>query len=52
KEWTRRFQQFEQMLYKQCLHSDANVVLTTLKPYKRVRIQGITLDFGHLRTVE
>ncbi|KAF9904260.1 biotin holocarboxylase synthetase [Lobosporangium transversale] len=46
------FQQFEEMYYKRWLHSDAIVTLTTLSPHKRVRIKGITLDFGLLRTVK
>ncbi|KAF8984179.1 biotin holocarboxylase synthetase [Entomortierella lignicola] len=47
----RGFAQFEEMYYKRWLHSDALVTLTTMTPNKRVRIKGITLDYGLLRTV-
>ncbi|KAG0344468.1 biotin holocarboxylase synthetase [Podila humilis] len=46
------FAQFEQRYYKRWLHSDALVTLTTLTPHRRVRIRGVTLDYGLLRTVE
>ncbi|KAF9922126.1 biotin holocarboxylase synthetase [Linnemannia zychae] len=45
------FAQFEQMYYRRWLHSDAVVTLTTITPHKRVKIKGITLDYGLLRTV-
>ncbi|KAF9990352.1 biotin holocarboxylase synthetase [Mortierella antarctica] len=47
----RGFAQFEEMYYKRWLHSDAMVTLTTMTPHKRVRIQGVTLDYGLLKTV-
>ncbi|KAF9358032.1 biotin holocarboxylase synthetase [Mortierella sp. AD094] len=47
----RGFAQFEEMYYKRWLHSDALVILTTTTPNKRVRIKGVTLDYGLLRTV-
>jgi len=47
----RGFAQFEDMYYKRWLHSDALVTLTTMTPHKRVRIKGITSDYGLLRTV-
>ncbi|KAF9926001.1 biotin holocarboxylase synthetase [Linnemannia zychae] len=45
------FAQLEQTYYKRWLHSNAYVTLTTMTPHKKVRIQGITLDYGLLRTV-
>ncbi|KAG0038746.1 biotin holocarboxylase synthetase [Podila clonocystis] len=45
------FAQFEHLYYKRWLHTDAYVTLTTLTPHRKVRIQGITLDYGLLRTV-
>ncbi|KFH71359.1 hypothetical protein MVEG_01658 [Podila verticillata NRRL 6337] len=45
------FAQLEHMYYKRWLHSDALVTLTTLTPHRRVRIRGVTLDYGLLRTV-
>lgn len=45
------FAQFEEMYYKRWLHSDTLVTLTTMTPHRRVRIIGITLDYGLLRTV-
>ncbi|KAF9411950.1 biotin holocarboxylase synthetase [Podila epigama] len=45
------FAQFEEMYYKRWLHSDALVTLTTLTPHRQVRIKGVTLDYGLLRTV-
>ncbi|KAG0259492.1 biotin holocarboxylase synthetase [Mortierella polycephala] len=47
----RGFAQMEDMYYKRWLHSDAIVTLTTMVPHKRVRIKGVTLDYGLLRTV-
>ncbi|KAF8926335.1 biotin holocarboxylase synthetase [Dissophora ornata] len=47
----RGFAQFEDMYYKRWLHSDALVTLTTMTPHKRVRIKGVTSDYGLLRTV-
>ncbi|KAF9350116.1 biotin holocarboxylase synthetase [Mortierella sp. NVP85] len=47
----RGFAQFEEMYYRRWLHSDALVMLTTMTPHKRVRIKGVTLDYGLLRTV-
>ncbi|KAG0321707.1 biotin holocarboxylase synthetase [Dissophora globulifera] len=47
----RGFEQFEEMYYRRWLHSDALVTLTTTTPHKRVRIKGITMDYGLLRTV-
>ncbi|KAF9997118.1 biotin holocarboxylase synthetase [Entomortierella chlamydospora] len=47
----RGFAQFEEMYYKRWLHSDALVTLTTTTPNKRVRIKGVTLDYGLLRTM-
>ncbi|KAK3845546.1 MAG: biotin-protein ligase [Linnemannia gamsii] len=47
----RGFAQFEEMYYKRWLHSDAIVILTTMTPHRRVRIKGISLDYGLLRTV-
>ncbi|KAF9983766.1 biotin holocarboxylase synthetase [Modicella reniformis] len=47
----RGFAQFEEMYYRWWLHSDALVTLTTITPHKRVRIKGITLDYGLLKTV-
>ncbi|KAG0203093.1 biotin holocarboxylase synthetase [Mortierella sp. GBA30] len=47
----RGFAQFEDLYYKRWLHSDKIVTLTTMEPHKRVRIQGVTLDYGLLRTV-
>ncbi|KAI1310804.1 hypothetical protein EDD11_003650 [Mortierella claussenii] len=45
------FAQFEQIYYRRWLHSDKLVTLTTVTPHQRVRIKGITLDYGLLRTV-
>ncbi|KAF9186942.1 biotin holocarboxylase synthetase [Haplosporangium sp. Z 767] len=45
------FAQLEQMYYKRWLHTNAFVTLTTMTPHRRARIQGITLDYGLLRTV-
>ncbi|KAG0240291.1 biotin-protein ligase [Mortierella sp. GBAus27b] len=45
------FAQLEQTYYKRWLHSNALVTLTTMTPHRKVRIQGITLDYGLLRTV-
>ncbi|KAF9547061.1 biotin holocarboxylase synthetase [Mortierella hygrophila] len=45
------FAQLEQTYYKRWLHTDAFVTLTTMTPHRRVRIQGITLDYGLLKTV-
>ncbi|KAF9107924.1 biotin holocarboxylase synthetase [Mortierella sp. AM989] len=45
------FAQLEQTYYKRWLHSDAYVTLTTMTPHRKVRIQGITLDYGLLRTI-
>ncbi|KAF9942448.1 biotin holocarboxylase synthetase [Mortierella alpina] len=45
------FAQFEQIYYKRWLHSDALVTLTTMTPHTKVRVKGITLDYGLLRTV-
>jgi biotin--protein ligase len=45
------FGQFEQTYYRRWLHKDAMVTLTTMTPHRRVRVQGITLDYGLLRTV-
>ncbi|KAG9069499.1 biotin holocarboxylase synthetase [Linnemannia hyalina] len=45
------FAQFEEMYYRRWLHSDAIVTLTTMTPHRRVRIKGISLDYGLLRTV-
>ncbi|KAF8979116.1 biotin holocarboxylase synthetase [Entomortierella lignicola] len=45
------FAQLEQTYYKRWLHTDAFVTLTTMTPHRKVRIQGITLDYGLLRTV-
>ncbi|KAG0310261.1 biotin holocarboxylase synthetase [Linnemannia gamsii] len=45
------FAQFEQMYYRRWLHSDALVTLTTMTPHRRVRIKGVSLDYGLLRTV-
>ncbi|KAF8931648.1 biotin holocarboxylase synthetase [Dissophora ornata] len=45
------FAQLEQTYYKRWLHSNAFVTLTTMTPHRKVRIQGITLDYGLLRTV-
>ncbi|KAF9115590.1 biotin holocarboxylase synthetase [Mortierella sp. AM989] len=47
----RGFAQFEEIYYKRWLHSNSLVTLTTVTPNKRVRIKGITLDYGLLRTV-
>ncbi|KAG0357074.1 biotin holocarboxylase synthetase [Gamsiella multidivaricata] len=47
----RGFAQFEEMYYKRWLHSDALVTLTTMTPHRRVRIKGVTLDYGLLKTV-
>ncbi|KAF9126871.1 biotin holocarboxylase synthetase [Mortierella sp. 14UC] len=47
----RGFAQFEEMYYKRWLHSDAIVTLTTVTPHRRVRIKGVSLDYGLLRTV-
>ncbi|KAG0298564.1 biotin holocarboxylase synthetase, partial [Dissophora globulifera] len=46
------FAQLEQLYYRRWLHSNAFVTLTTMTPHRKVRIQGITLDYGLLRTVE
>ncbi|KAG0241420.1 biotin holocarboxylase synthetase [Actinomortierella wolfii] len=45
------FAQFEQLYYRRWLHSDALVTLTTETPHRQVRVKGITLDYGLLRTV-
>jgi biotin--protein ligase len=45
------FAQLEQTYYKRWLHTNAFVTLTTMTPHRRVRIQGITLDYGLLKTV-
>ncbi|KAF9105887.1 biotin holocarboxylase synthetase [Mortierella sp. GBA35] len=45
------FAQFEEMYYRRWLHSDALVTLTTMTPHRRVRIKGVSLDYGLLRTV-
>ncbi|KAF9362699.1 biotin holocarboxylase synthetase [Mortierella sp. NVP85] len=45
------FAQLEQTYYRRWLHSNAFVTLTTMTPHRKVRIQGITLDYGLLRTV-
>ncbi|KAF9141022.1 biotin holocarboxylase synthetase [Mortierella sp. GBA39] len=45
------FAQFEEMYYRRWLHSDAIVTLTTMTPHRRVRIKGVSLDYGLLRTV-
>lgn len=45
------FGQFEQTYYRRWLHQDTIVTLTTMTPHRRVRVQGITLDYGLLRTV-
>lgn len=45
------FAQFEDLYYRRWLHSNAIVTLTTMTPHRRVRINGITLDYGLLRTV-
>ncbi|KAF9168990.1 biotin holocarboxylase synthetase [Mortierella sp. AD011] len=45
------FAQLEETYYKRWLHSNAFVTLTTMTPHRKVRIQGITLDYGLLRTV-
>ncbi|KAF9899613.1 biotin holocarboxylase synthetase [Linnemannia zychae] len=47
----RGFAQFEDMYYKRWLHSDAIVTLTTVTPHRRVRIKGVSLDYGLLKTV-
>ncbi|KAF9949602.1 biotin holocarboxylase synthetase [Mortierella alpina] len=47
----RGFAQFEEMYYKRWLHTYAMVTLTTMTPHRRVRIQGVTLDYGLLRTI-
>ncbi|KAG0246276.1 biotin-protein ligase [Mortierella sp. GBAus27b] len=47
----RGFAQFEDLYYKRWLHSNALVTLTTMTPHKRVRIKGVTSDYGLLRTV-
>ncbi|KAG0198597.1 biotin holocarboxylase synthetase [Mortierella sp. GBA30] len=45
------FAQLEETYYRRWLHSDAIVTLTTMTPHTRVRVKGITLDYGLLRTV-
>ncbi|KAG0330016.1 biotin holocarboxylase synthetase [Podila humilis] len=45
------FAQFEELYYKRWLHTEAYVTLTTMTPHKKVKIRGITLDYGLLRTV-
>ncbi|KAF9941050.1 biotin holocarboxylase synthetase [Modicella reniformis] len=45
------FAQLEQTYYKRWLHANAFVTLTTMTPHRKVRIKGITLDYGLLRTV-
>ncbi|KAF9108386.1 biotin holocarboxylase synthetase [Mortierella sp. GBA35] len=45
------FAQLEQTYYKRWLHTNAFVTLTTMTPHRRARIQGITLDYGLLKTV-
>ncbi|KAI1293451.1 biotin holocarboxylase synthetase [Mortierella claussenii] len=45
------FAQLEETYYKRWLHSNAFVTLTTMEPHRKVRIQGISLDYGLLRTV-
>ncbi|KAF9911935.1 biotin holocarboxylase synthetase [Lobosporangium transversale] len=45
------FAQLEELYYKRWLHSNAFVTLTTMTPHQRVRIQGISLDYGLLRTI-
>ncbi|KAG0251655.1 biotin holocarboxylase synthetase [Actinomortierella ambigua] len=45
------FAQFEQLYYRRWLHADALVTLTTETPHRQVRVKGITLDYGLLRTV-
>ncbi|KAG0373102.1 biotin holocarboxylase synthetase [Mortierella sp. AD032] len=45
------FAQLEQTYYKRWLHTNAFVTLTTMTPHRKVRIQGITLDYGLLKTV-
>ncbi|KAG0364208.1 biotin-protein ligase [Gamsiella multidivaricata] len=45
------FAQLEHTYYRRWLHSNAFVTLTTMTPHRKVRIQGITLDYGLLRTV-
>ncbi|KAF9435398.1 biotin holocarboxylase synthetase [Entomortierella beljakovae] len=45
------FAQLEQTYYKRWLHNNAFVTLTTMTPHRKARIQGITLDYGLLRTI-
>ncbi|KAF8168583.1 biotin-ligase [Pholiota molesta] len=45
------FAPFIDLYLERWLHSDQPVTLTTTTPHTRVRIAGITLDYGLLRTV-
>ncbi|KAF9476063.1 class II aaRS and biotin synthetase [Pholiota conissans] len=45
------FAPFIDLYLERWLHSDQAVTLTTTTPHTRVRITGITLDYGLLRTV-
>ncbi|KAF9583416.1 biotin holocarboxylase synthetase [Lunasporangiospora selenospora] len=45
------FKSFEEMYYRRWLHSDVAVTLSTLNPPRQVRIKGVTLDYGLLKTV-
>ncbi|PPQ96440.1 hypothetical protein CVT26_005081 [Gymnopilus dilepis] len=45
------FEPFLDLYLRRWLHSDQLVTLTTMNPHKVVRIEGITLDHGLLRTI-